>query len=110
MGILIGALFKYMTFENAKLAMQKSINRVFGISCTYSYSVGGTSTIKGVFDNAFVEINNVSTKKPILKILLSDLTNEPTEGDTVLINGSNYQILNAEDDSHGTSVLILEKL
>lgn len=99
-----------MTFNNAKLALQKSINRVFGTSCVYSYSSGGNSTILGVFDNAFVEINNVSTKKPILKILLSDLLAEPSEGDTILINGSNYSVLNAEDDSHGTTVLILEKL
>lgn len=95
-----------MSFES----IIKTINSVFGTSVTYSYISGDpNSTLKGVFDNAFVEVNGVSTRKPILKIALIDLTSEPVEGDTLLIGSTSYTVQDHQPDSFGTTVLILEK-
>lgn len=89
----------------------KIVNKVFGTSSTYTYlSSGLTYTIKGVFDNAYVEINGVSTRKPIFKIRLADLTATPVEGDTILISSVSYKIMDSQPDGVGTSILILEKV
>lgn len=89
-----------------------TINSVFGSEATYSYLDGSPdSAIKGVFDNAFVEVNGVATKKPALKnVNLSDLSAEPVEGDTVTINSVGYTVMGHEPDGHGTTILILEKI
>ncbi len=100
-----------MSFSNASSAVLKLVNRVMGIAVTYTYLESGeTSEIKGVFDNAFVEILGVSTLKPILKIRLSDLDAEPLEGDTVSIDSVEYKVLDHQPDSHGASVIILQKV
>lgn len=88
-----------------------TINSVFGSDITYSYLDGSPdSAIKGVFDNAFVEVNGISTKKPVLRnVKLSDLSAEPVEGDTVTISSVEYTVREHEPDGHGTTILILEK-
>lgn len=100
-----------MSFSRAIDAVFKTVNSVFGTSATYTYSAGGpTSTLKGVFDNAFVEINGVTSRKPIFKIRLADLTSSPVEGDTILINSVNYTVRDSQADGLGSSTLILEKV
>lgn len=88
----------------------KTVNKVFGTEIEYSYLSGGTSTIRGVFDNEFVEIDGVGSRKPILKnVRRSDLTANPVEGDTLDINGVSYTVVESQADSVGTLILILEK-
>ena len=89
-----------------------SINSVFGSTVTYSYQDGSPdSEIKGVFDNAFVEVNGIESKRPILKnVKLTDLTAEPAEGDTVEIDSTSYTVRWHEPDSFGSTTLILEKI
>jgi hypothetical protein len=92
-------------------SVNSTINSVFGSQVIYSYLDGSPdSTIKGVFENAFIEINGVLTKKPVLKnVLLSALSAEPVEGDSVEINSISYSVLEHHPDSFGTTTLILEK-
>lgn len=100
-----------MSFSKATDALLKSVNKVFGISATYTYlSSGLTSSIKGVFDNAFVEVNGIATKTPTFRIRLADLTAEPTDGDQILIGTVSYYIRLHEADSHGATILILERI
>ena len=89
-----------------------SINSVFGSTVTYSYQDGSPdSEIKGVFDNGFVEVNGIESKRPVLKnVKLTDLTSkEPVEGDSVQINSISYMVRYHEPDSFGTTTLILER-
>jgi hypothetical protein len=87
-----------------------TVNSVWGTSVIYTYLVDSTtSTLKGVFDNAFIEVNGVTTKKPVLTIKLSDLDDEPVEGDTVLIGSVLYMVRDHQPDSFGSTTLILEK-
>lgn len=99
-----------MSFSNASSALIKATNKVFGTSVVYTYLAGGpTSTITGVFDNAFVEVQGFNTLKPVFRIRLADLTADPVEGDTLSINSVGYTVMNSQPDSFGASTLILEK-
>lgn len=98
-----------MSFDNAIKSVNKIVTKVMGKNVVYTYLSGGTSDIRGVFDNAFVEVQGVSSLKPILKIRLEDLTQEPAEGDLVNVNSTDYLVLDSQQDSFGWAVLILEK-
>lgn len=98
-----------MSFTKASAALQKSVNKIFGVTCVYNYLAGGTTTFKAVFDNEFVQIQDVSSLKPILKIRLADLTATPVELDTVTVNTILYTVRDSQNDAHGNAVLILEK-
>lgn len=98
-----------MSFENAIKSVLKTVNKVFGVSCVYKYSTGGTKEIKGVFDNEYIEILNVNTLNPVLKIRLGDLDEEPNESDSVLINSITYNVIGSRPDNFGSTTLILEK-
>lgn len=100
-----------MSFRNAQDALIKAAHKVFGEDVIYTYaSDSSTSQIKGVFDNAFIEVNGVSTKKPVLRIRLDDLDAEPVEGDTISLNSVEYLVRDHEPDSYGSTTLILEKI
>lgn len=91
-------------------AVFKTINKVFGPDRVYSYLSGGTSTIKGVFDNEYVEIDGAGSRQPILKnVRRSELLADPVEGDTVDIDSVIYRVVLSQADTHGTLILILEK-
>jgi hypothetical protein len=100
-----------MSFSSASDAVLKAVNTVFGSDVTYIYlDSGDTSEIKGVFDNAFVEIQGIAAVKPILKIRLADLDADPVEGDTVTIEETVYTVIASEPDGRGSSTLILQRL
>lgn len=99
-----------MSFKNAQDAVLKATNKVFGDDVIYTYASDSTTAeIKGVFDNAFIEINGISTKKPILRIRLADLAAEPADTDTATINSVVYIVRDHEPDNFGGTTLILEK-
>jgi Mg/Co/Ni transporter MgtE len=100
-----------MSFSDAFDALVNTVNSVFGSTVTYSYLNGDPdSEIEAVFDNAFVEVNGVTTQKPILKnVRLEDLTSAPVQGDTVTINEIEYTVQDSQLDTFGTTTLILEK-
>jgi hypothetical protein len=100
-----------MSFSRATDALLKAVNSVFGTSVTYTYLDDEIepSQIKGVFDNAFVQVGDVATRKPILKIRLGDLETDPVEGDTIEINSNTYIVKDQEPDGLGSCTLILEK-
>lgn len=77
---------------------------------TYTPVVGSPVDIQVIFDNAFIDIEGVMTKKPILRVDLNDLDNIPTKGDTVLIDAVSYKIIESREDGIGGSTLILQKV
>jgi hypothetical protein len=100
-----------MAFSDLSKAVLKTVNNVFGVSISYTHISGSPpAVIKGVFDNAFVEIQGVTTLKPVLKIQLSDLIEEPIELDRVVIDSITYTVLDSQPDIYGATLLILEKI
>lgn len=85
------------------------INSTFGTPVTYIPNVGSSVSIRGVFDNAYVEVSGVSSLRPTLRINLSDLASAPTKGDQVEVNSKTYDVIASEEDGLGGSTLILQE-
>lgn len=99
-----------MSFRDLEAAVLGICNTTFGTPVTYTPIVGSAVSINGVFDNAYIEVNGVSSLKPVLRIKLADLALSPAKGDLALINAVSYRILSSEADSYGGSLLVLQKV
>jgi hypothetical protein len=82
---------------------------VFGQDITFTPQSGSVSTIKGVFSNAFIEVNGISTVAPALRVDLSDFDSPPLVGDSVTINLLVYSIDDIQPDGYGGAALILHR-
>jgi hypothetical protein len=85
----------------------------FAIAATYLHSNGETSSIRGIFDDAFVSVDPVSeisimSQNPIFKIALKHLKFAPTDHDKLIINSKTYTIRESQPDGVGLSVLFLQ--
>jgi hypothetical protein len=85
-------------------------NTTFGTSATYTPTVGSPVSIVGVFDNAHIEVDEVSSLRPVFRIKLADLDAAPAKGDQVTINETEYRVMVCEKDSYGGAILILQKV
>ena len=79
---------------------------------TYNYVEGGSEEITGIFENGYTEIDPetqtpIVSNAPVLDIDLSDLTRNPTKGDTVEMDGKTYDVTASREDGRGASKLIL---
>lgn len=99
-----------MSFRLLEDAVLKAGNTAFGTDVTYTPAVGSASSISGVFDNAYVEVQGVVSVKPTLRIRLSDLSASPGKGDSVTISAVSYRVLESREDGYGGSTLILQKV
>jgi hypothetical protein len=99
-----------MSFSRISEAVINSVNSVFGSAAEYTHEDTSVDSIVGVFDNAFIEINGVTTQKPILKINFSDLTSDPVpDVDSVVINSIQYLVIDCQLDGFGGATLILQR-
>ncbi len=85
-------------------------NSVFGDDVSYTPNGGSASSIKGVFNNAWVDIEGVVSLKPTLRIKLADLDDSPGKGDEVEIDEVEYRVMESREDGHGGTTLILQKV
>lgn len=99
-----------MSFKALEESVLGNALSAFGESVTYSHAAGGTSTIKAIFDNQFVAVQETATYSPTLKVRLSDLLLQPSKGDSVSISSVNYRVLESRPDGFGGSTLILQKV
>lgn len=99
-----------MSFRTLEDALLTTCNDVFGDDVEYTASGESAVTIKGVFDNAYVDVQGVVSLKPILRIKLSDLDASPGKGDSVSISEVDYRVLESREDAYGGSTLILQKV
>lgn len=80
----------------------------FGEDIVYSPAVGGSLTIRGVFDDAYqasITLEDGSagwtSTNPTLGIRQSDLPAPPKRNDRLVIRGLRYMVIDAHPDSHG---------
>lgn len=97
-----------MSFDSLFDSVLNTCNNVFGTDVAYTSSGGSAVSIKGVFDNAYVEVEGVVTLKPILRIKLSDLSAPPGKGDQVTVGTTVYRVSESRPDGYGGSTLILK--
>lgn len=85
----------------------------FGVSVTYTPSGGDATTIEGLFDSDFQEVDaggavTFAVSVPRLLTLTSNVSNA-AEGDSVTIASVDYVVLSVFDDGQGMTELRLEK-
>lgn len=85
----------------------------FGISATYTPAGGSAVTISGIFDEDFIEVDagggvGVAMQQPRFLCRTADVS-AARDGDTMLVQGYNYNIRIVQDDGTGMTTLILEK-
>lgn len=94
-------------FEDSLLSITMATH---GRDVDYTPYGGSLVTIKGIFSNAFIQINDVSTLSPTLRINLSDLSADPTTSDSVSIDSTDYSIVDIHKDGIGGVTLILQEV
>lgn len=98
-----------MSFKTLEQAVVGTTNEVFGQEIVYTPTVGDPVTIKGVFSNSWVQIENFLSLQPVLRIKLTDLEASPLKGDEVSIEEVDYRVNESRLDGFGGTTLILQK-
>ena len=85
----------------------------FGVAATYTPSGSASSTVNGIFDNDFIEVDagggvGVALQQPRFHCRTADVSSA-SEGDALVVSGVNYTIRIVQDDGTGMTMLILEK-
>ena len=85
----------------------------FGQSITYTAQGGSPSTITGIFDNDYAEVDaggmvGFAMQQPRLMVRTSDVASA-TEGDTFVVSGVTYLSRVVQDDGTGMTFIVLEK-
>lgn len=85
----------------------------FGVAATYTPSGGAASTVNGIFDNDFIEIDagggvGVAMQQPRFHCRTADVS-AAAEGDALAINTVSYIIRIVQDDGTGMTMMVLEK-
>lgn len=85
----------------------------FGVAATYTPSGGAASTVNGIFDNDFIEIDagggvGVAMQQPRFHCRTADVSSA-AEGDALVVNTVSYIIRIVQDDGTGMTMMVLEK-
>jgi len=85
----------------------------FGTAATYTPSGGVASTVNGIFDNDFIEVDTgggvgVALQQPRFHCRTADVSSA-SEGDALSVGGTSYTIRIVQDDGTGMTMLVLEK-
>jgi hypothetical protein len=86
----------------------------FGQSVVYIYAAGSSITINGIFDAAHKSVSmkdglQFSSVHPTLGVRLADFTTPPITGDSLVIDGTTYYVVDQEPDGSGMTNLILQE-
>ena len=86
----------------------------FALAGTYVKAGGGTSTVNGIMDTAYVEVGGfgsvgVVSAEPRFTIRTGALPTGAAEGDTITVDSVAYTVRIIERDGTGGAILVLEK-
>jgi hypothetical protein len=81
-------------------------------SVTYAHSIGGEETVTGVFNRSHVVVDEegeavVTAHAPTLRIRISDLSTSPVQDDEVTIDGTEFRVVDVQEDGDGFARLEL---
>ena len=84
----------------------------FGTAATYTPDGGAASTVNGIFDNDFIEVDagggvGVALQQPRFQCRTADVSSA-AEGDAIVISSVNYTVRIVQDDGTGMTTLVLE--
>jgi len=73
----------------------------------YAHDSSQSTTVPGIFDNEYIEINDVSSSRPIFMFESSKITS-PVRGDKLTINSIVYTVKEIQPDGTGVTTFVLE--
>lgn len=84
----------------------------FGVAATYTPAGGAASTVNGIFDNDFVEVDTggsvaFAQQQATFMCRTADVS-AAAEGDAIVIGGESYIVRIVQPDGTGMTNLILE--
>jgi hypothetical protein len=87
---------------------------VFGEASTYTPAGGTAFAITGVFDEQYTDVmvadgQPITSTMPVLGVQLSQFTNPPQQGDTLIITrtAETFVVKEVRPDGHGWAKLML---
>ena len=86
----------------------------FATTASYTPSGGSASTVNGIFDNEFFEVDPLSgvgvvSAQPRLFCTTADLPSGAASGDAITIDGTAYTVRVIQPEGTGVTTLVLEK-
>lgn len=86
----------------------------FATAASYTPSGGSASTVNGIFDSEFIEIDPLSgvgvvSAQPRFACAAADLPAGAAAGDAITISGTAYTVRELQADGTGVTMLVLEK-
>ena len=85
----------------------------FAVDATYTPVGGASSTVKGIFDSEYLEMESggsvaFAINQTRFVCATSDVSTA-AEGDAIVISATDYKIVVVQDDGTGTTTLVLEE-
>ena len=86
----------------------------FAVASTYTPSGGSASTVNGIFDNEFFEVDPISgvgvvSSQPRFHCASADLPGAAAQGDAITISGTAYTVKVIQAEGTGVTTLVVEK-
>jgi hypothetical protein len=86
----------------------------FGSDFTFRPQSGTTQTLKGIYSNDFEEVDldghvMIDSNTPNLGVNLNDFSVKPSQGDTIIIDSSEFTIASVQEDGHGAATIFLHR-
>lgn len=86
----------------------------FSLTATYQPSAGQSFSIRGIFNERFLEVDQnglqVLSDQPNLGVRDADFQTPPKQDDTVVIEGTTYKVNDVQKDGEAGTVLLLYRL
>ncbi len=96
-------------------AMLRTTLNAFGVSATYTRDGLTVSIRKAVFDKNYIAVDpdtgaTITSENPMLGVRLEELPDgKARSGDTVVVEGVTYRVVDQQKDSEGHAKLILKR-
>lgn len=93
-------------------ACNRAVKAAWGQVVTYQPKVGGSETLRDVFDEAYEVVQlgegevTYAGSAPTLLVVLADMAQPPVEGDRWTVDGVTYEVVAVHPDGHGGAALI----
>ena len=86
----------------------------FATASSYTPSGGSASTVNGIFDNEFFEVDPLSgvgvvSAQPRFICTTADLPSGAAAGDAITVDGTAYTVRVIQPEGTGVTTLVLEK-
>jgi len=94
---------------NLQSHIESDLNTFFSTDDFATAATIDGKTVKGIFDNAYIEDLDVSGTIPVFVCKKNDVS-DVSQGDPVEIGETSYQVASIEPDGTGVTRLVLEEI